>query len=239
MLESIDLSLNLSKEDSAKQLKKVQLRLVRLQQRIRQAGIPVVIMYEGWDASGKGGSIRRMTEKLDPRGFQVYPIGAPTELEKCHHYLWRFWTRLPACGQIAIFDRSWYGRVLVERVEKFATPEEWRRAYREINDFERMLTDDGTVLVKFWMHISKEEQQRRFDEREQDPYKQWKMSEEDWRNRERWDDYREAAEEMFDHTDTSHAPWRIIAAESKHYARVDTARIVADVIARALGDVGE
>ena len=234
MLEQIDLSQSLPREKYEKALSELQLKLLRLQQQIRAAGIPVIIMYEGWDASGKGGSILRITEKLDPRGYHVWPISAPNEVERQYHYLWRFWTRLPARGQIVIFDRSWYGRVLVERVEKLASKEEWRRAYRELRDFEHTLADDGTVLVKFWMHISKDEQLKRFKEREDDPLKSWKIGPEDWRNRDRWHDYVEAAEDMFTETDTPEAPWHIIAAEDKHFARVETARIVVKRLEKAL-----
>ena len=191
-------------------------------------------MYEGWDASGKGGNIQRITEKLDPRGYHVWSISAPNEVERQYHYLWRFWTHIPARGQIAIFDRSWYGRVLVERVEKFAKKEAWKRAYRELRDFERLLVDDGTVLIKFWLHISKDEQMKRFKEREDDPFKTWKIGPEDWRNREKWDDYVEAAEEMFAETDTPDAPWHLIAANDKHYARIATARIVVKRLEEAM-----
>jgi len=234
MLKQIDLSQTIGDDKYEKTLLEIQLQLVRLQQQVRKAGIPVIVMYEGWDASGKGGSILRLTEKMDPRGYHVWSICAPNEVEQQHYYLWRFWTKLPARGEIVIFDRSWYGRVLVERVEKFAKKEAWERAYREIRDFERMLTDDGTVLIKFWLHISKDEQAKRFKERENDPFKDWKITPEDWRNREKWDDYAEAAEQMFTETDTLAAPWHIIAAEHKHYARVETARIVATRLQQAL-----
>jgi polyphosphate kinase 2 (PPK2 family) len=235
MLESVDLSLKLDKETYAKELDAQQFRLLRLEQKMRKAGLPVIVLYEGWDASGKGGSILRITQKLDPRGVRVWPIAAPTELELRYPYLWRFWTRLPARGELAIFDRSWYGRVLVERVEKYAKKVAWQRAYDEIRHFERLLTDDGTVLIKFWMHISKDEQMRRFKEREANPFKSWKIGPEDWRNREKWDKYVEAAEEMFRETHTDNAPWHLIAAENKPYARVTTVRIVADAIEQALG----
>ena len=234
MLEKIDLSLKLDRKEYEEKLAAIQLRLVRIEQQIREEGTSVVVMYEGWDASGKGGSILRITEKLDPRGYHVWPICAPNEIEKKYNYLWRFWTHMPAKGQIAIFDRSWYGRVLVERVEKLCCRDDWERAYDEINDFEEFLTDNGTVLIKFWMQISKDEQLRRFNEREADPYKQWKIGPEDWRNREKWDKYLDAAEDMLDRTDTKYAPWHIIPAENKHYARIETARIVADRIEKAL-----
>ncbi|HEY3379257.1 MAG TPA: UDP-galactose-lipid carrier transferase [Armatimonadota bacterium] len=234
MLEQINLSLSVDHDSYEKELPKIQLRLLMQQQALRKAERPVVIMYEGWDASGKGGSIMRITEKLDPRGCHVWPVAAPTEVERAHHFLWRFWLKLPVYGEIAIFDRSWYGRVLVERVEKFAKKPVWTRAYQEICDFERLLVDEGTVLIKFWMHISKHEQEKRFKEREHNPYKSWKITPEDWRNREKWDEYVEAAEEMFARTDCNAAPWHLIAAEDKHYARLETARIVAERIEQAL-----
>ncbi len=226
MLEQVDLSLAIDRDKYEKEIPDLQLKLLLLQQQVRKTETPVIIMYEGWDASGKGGSILRITEKLDPRGYHVWSICAPNEVERQYHYLWRFWTHIPARGQIAIFDRSWYGRVLVERVEKFAKKEAWKRAYRELRDFERMLVDDGTVLIKFWLHISKDEQMKRFKEREDDPFKTWKIGPEDWRNREKWDDYVEAAEEMFAETSTPDSPWHIIAANNKHYARIETVRTV-------------
>ncbi len=234
MLEKIDLSVKIPHDAYEALISKTQLRLLNLQVKMREKGIPMVVIYEGWDASGKGGSIMRIVEQLDPRGYRVIPIGAPTETERCHHYLWRFWINLPGCGQLAIFDRSWYGRVLVERVEKYATKAEWRRAYREIREFERMLIDGGCPLVKFWLHISQDEQLRRFKERENNPYKRWKIGPDDWRNREKWDDYAAAAEEMFAETDTPESPWHLIPADSKHYARVETARIVADTLEAAV-----
>lgn len=234
MLEKVDLSIKMDEDEYNDKLPKIQLKLVRLQQQARAAGIPMVIMYEGWDASGKGGSILRITEKLDPRGYHVWPISAPTDVEKAHNYLWRFWTHMPENGSIAIFDRSWYGRVLVERVEGFATKEQWKRAYDEINYFEELIVNNGTVLIKFWMHISPEEQLKRFREREADPFKQWKICDDDWRNREKWDKYLEAAEEMFEKTNTSLCPWDIIAAENKHYARVETAKTVVKALEKAL-----
>jgi len=235
LLEKVDLSLKISTEEYLKELPKVQLKLVRLQQRMRVAGVPVVIMYEGRDASGKGGSILRITEKIDPRGCHVWPIGPPDEAEKAHNYLWRFWTRLPERGEIAIFDRSWYGRVLVERVEHFCKPCDWKRAYEEIRNFERSLTDDGTILIKFWMQISKEEQLKRFKARETDPFKEWKITPDDWENRDRWDDYTKAAEDMFAETNTKYAPWHIVSAECKPYARIQTVRTVVKALEDALG----
>lgn len=226
MLEKVDLSLKMSRDESLKHLDDLQLKLLRLQQQIREKGIPILIIYEGWDASGKGGSILRITQKLDPRGVRVWPVGPPSELELKYHYMWRFWTKIPCKGEIGIFDRSWYGRVLVERVEKLAAPDVWKRGYGEICDFERSLVSNGTVLIKFWMHISKDEQLKRFKEREADPFKIWKITPDDWRNREKWDDYLKAAEDMFKKTEMCECPWHIIPAESKYYARVETARIV-------------
>lgn len=167
-------------------------------------------MFEGWDAAGKGGAIKRITEKIDPRGFQVHPIAVPTPAEHLHHNLHRFWNRLPAHGQIALFDRSWYGRVLVERVEGFASDDEWLRAYDEINQFEKLLHNDGYLIHKFWFHISKDEQYKRFKEREEHYLKQWKITDEDWRNQEKWEEYEVAIDDMLNKTTTPHAPWTII-----------------------------
>ncbi|GEN35565.1 MULTISPECIES: polyphosphate kinase 2 family protein [Aneurinibacillus] len=226
-LNEIDLNQKFeTKKEYKEELKECQLMLLDLQRRFHQAGIPLILVFEGWDAAGKGGAIRRLTEKIDPRGFQVHSISAPNLIEKQYHYLWRFWNKLPRKGQIGIFDRSWYGRVLVERVEKLAKKEEWKRAYDEINAFEKMLTDDGAVIVKFWMHISKQEQLERFEERKANPFKHWKLTEEDWRNRERWDDYVEAVEEMLEKTDTPGAPWKIIAGNYKWHARVNVLKTV-------------
>jgi polyphosphate kinase 2 (PPK2 family) len=208
------------KKTYEEKLAEVQLEILKAEFRTREAGRAVVIAFEGWDAAGKGGCIKRLTEKLDPRGYAVHPIGAPTDEERKRHYLWRFWTRLPDRGRWAIFDRTWYGRVLVERVEGFAKKKEWKRAFREINEFERQLVDDGTVLVKVFLAITKDEQKRRFDERARDPYKRWKIGPEDWRNREHWDDYVEAAEEMFAETSTDFAPWKVIGADRKWQARL-------------------
>ena len=208
------------------QLAKLQLDILKAEFKTREAGRSVLVAFEGWDAAGKGGAIKRMTEKLDPRGYAVHPIGAPTDDERKRHYLWRFWTRLPDRGRWAIFDRTWYGRVLVERVEGFCKKKEWKRAYREINEFERQLVDDGTVLVKLFLAITKKEQKRRFEEREHDPYKRWKIGPEDWRNREHWDQYVDAAEEMFDQTSTECAPWKIIGANRKWHARLEVMKHV-------------
>lgn len=232
-LESIDLSSRIeSKKEYEKRLKKGQLALLRLQRDIIDHKIPVILVFEGCDAAGKGGSIKRLTEKLDPRGYNVVPIGAPNPGELGKHYLWRFWTRLPARGHLTIYDRSWYGRVLVERVEEFCSKDAWKRAYDEINAFEKMLTADGYVMAKFWLQISKDEQLERFEARQNDPFKKWKITEEDWRNREKWDDYQEAAEEMFARTSTDWAPWTLVSAEQKKWARIK----VIDTVINAIRD---
>lgn len=202
-----------------KALQKLQNKVLQVQQAYWHGRRRAIIVLEGWDAAGKGGAIRRLTEKLDPRGAHVWPISAPTPEEQGRHYLYRFWQRLPAPGTFAIFDRSWYGRLLVERVEGFARPEEWKRAYREINEFEHMLADDGVRIVKLFLHITQDEQLRRFRERLTNPYKRWKLTAEDLRNRDRWDDYVRAAEDIFEKTDTKQAPWTLIAANSKWQCR--------------------
>lgn len=183
-------------------------------------GRSIVVVMEGWDAAGKGGAIRRLTASLDPRLFRVNSIAAPNDIERKHHYLWRFWTRLPRRGFMSIFDRSWYGRVLVERVEGFAKPAEWGRAFQEINDFERELVLAGSIVCKYWIHISKDEQNNRFMARQNDPLKRWKLTEEDWRNRDKWDLYEQAAEEMFLKTGTAACPWVLVPGNDKYNARV-------------------
>ncbi len=203
-----------------------QLDLLRMQRVLMESNHSVVLVFEGPDAAGKGGCIRRITEKLDPRTVRVYSVVKPTPEEYAHHYLWRFWNKLPKRGEICIFDRSWYGRVLVERVEKFAQEEEWQRAYSEINALEKMLTDDGTIIIKFYLHISKDEQLRRFRAREADPYKHWKINDEDWRNRRKWKLHNEAAEEMFRQTHTACAPWHVVGTNYKWFARTSVARTV-------------
>ncbi len=234
MLNQVDLTLSLDKETYKRELLRHQLALHDLGYQAYVQQRPVVMVFEGWDAAGKGGAIKRVTERLDPRGYMVHSIAAPKGDDAEHHYLWRFWRRLPEAGQIAIFDRSWYGRVMVERIEGFCTQAEWQRAYREINSFERQLVDYGTVLFKFWMHISKDEQLRRFQERAADPIKQWKLTDEDWRNREKWDLYYEAVEEMLLKTSTHLAPWTIVEGNDKHYARVKVLRTLVDGLSKAL-----
>jgi AMP-polyphosphate phosphotransferase len=220
VLDELNQDRSIDQDEYRAKIKEYQLRLLMLQRALTSTQHSVIIVVEGPDAAGKGGAIKRIVEKMDPRTFRVYSIVKPTEEEHQHHYLWRFWNKLPPYGQIAIFDRSWYGRVLVERVEGFATPAEWKRAYREINEFERLLVDDGILIIKLYLHISKDEQLSRFRSREADPLKHWKITEEDWRNRHRWDEHNEAAEDMFEKTSTAIAPWIVIEANFKWYARL-------------------
>lgn len=235
MLESLDLSLSLPRTEYVTELARRQLQLRELGFQVYHQKRPVVLVFEGWDAAGKGGAIKRITEKMDPRGYVVYPISAPQGEEKSRHYLYRFWTRVPEQGQLAIFDRSWYGRVLVERVEGFAKSHEWKRAYKEINSFERQLQDFGAIVVKFWIHISREEQLKRFEERRTTHYKSWKLTDEDWRNREKWPLYEEAVEEMLLKTSTKTAPWNLVEGNDKYWARVKTLGKLVDVLSLELG----
>lgn len=217
-----------------KELKQLQQRLGELHNRLYRKKVPVIIAYEGWDAAGKGGNIKRITGALDPRGYEVHPIASPEPHEKARHYLWRFWTRLPKDGHIAIFDRTWYGRVMVERLEGFCSENDWRRAYNEINEFEKELSDWGAVIVKFWVHIDKDTQLARFNDRQSNPEKQWKITDEDWRNREKWDQYETAVDEMLQKTSTAYAPWHILESVDKKYARLKALRIVIEEIEKAL-----
>lgn len=221
-----NLSLSLEREEYEKALNVYQKRIRELEHEVYVERLPVIIVFEGWDAAGKGGNIKRLVTKMDPRGYEVIPIAAPNDVEKAHHYLWRFWMQMPKAGHIAIFDRSWYGRVLVERVEGFAQRHEWKRAFREINEMEQQWVNFGTVLFKFWLHISTVEQLRRFEERQKDEHKKWKITEEDWRNREKWEQYREAVDEMLLRTSTSSAPWHVIESNSKLYARIKVLKTV-------------
>lgn len=223
-----------SKSEYKKRLKNAQLQLLLIQRFIYDRRREVVILFEGWDAAGKGGGIRRLVEHLDPRGYVVHPIGAPTRDEKDVHYLQRFWKRLPGPGRICIFDRSWYGRVLVERVEAFATKAEWQRAYSEINAFEKLLTGDGVPVLKFFLHISPEEQLKRFKERETNPFKNWKITEEDYRNREKWPEYEKATDDMLRKTSPKHAPWHVVASEHKWHARVQVCETAVKQLGGAL-----
>lgn len=234
MLEALDLSLKMDHDEYVRQLTRRQVQLRELGYQVYLQKRPVVLVFEGWDAAGKGGAIKRITEKIDPRGYMVYPISAPQGEDKTRHYLYRFWRRLPELGQVAIFDRSWYGRVLVERVEGFAQEGEWKRAYKEINSFERQLRDFGTVLMKFWIHITREEQLRRFEERQQIGYKAWKLTEEDWRNREKWGVYEDAVEEMLLKTSTRTAPWTLIEGNDKYWARVKILKLLVQTLSREL-----
>jgi polyphosphate kinase 2 (PPK2 family) len=235
MLETVDLSLALDRDSYVRELTRRQIQLRDLGYQVYQRKRPVVLVFEGWDAAGKGGAIKRITEKLDPRGYVVYPISAPQGEDKTRHYLYRFWRRLPERGQIAIFDRSWYGRVLVERVEGFAKEEEWKRAYKEINSFERQLRDFGAIVAKFWIHISREEQLRRFEERQKIGYKEWKLTDEDWRNRNKWGLYEEAVEEMLVRTSTRTVPWCAVEGNDKYWARVRVLSRLVEVLSQELG----
>jgi len=233
-LDGLDQSKSLEQEDYKKQLKQYQLQLLNMQLEFREKKNSVILVMEGPDAAGKGGAIKRVGERLDPRLVRVYSIVKPTPEENAHHYMWRFWNKLPAQGEMAIFDRSWYGRVLVERVEGFCSEEEWKRAYREINEFERSLADGGAILIKLFLHITKDEQLDRFKRREADPYKHWKISDEDWRNRKHWNEHTEAAEDMFEKTNTEQSPWTVLPANFKWYARVKTLKTVCERISKAL-----
>jgi len=231
-LAALDLTLRLSREEEAEQLEAAQRRLLHLRLVLGglvdsgRVGPPVVVLFEGWDASGKGGAIKRLVGRLDPRHVRVAQFAAPTANEKRHHFLFRFVPSLPGWGGMAVFDRSWYGRVLVERVDGFATPEEWERGYDEILQFERMLALEGMVVIKLWMHISENEQLQRFESRRDDPMKSWKLTPDDWHNREKRREYEVAAEEMFERTDHALGRWDLIEADNKRYARVNVVRTV-------------
>jgi len=235
MLETVDLSVTLDRESYVAEVTRRQIQLRELGYQVYLQKRPVVIVFEGWDAAGKGGAIKRITEKLDPRGYVVYPISAPQGEDKTRHYLYRFWRRLPERGQIAVFDRSWYGRVLVERVEGFAIAAEWKRGFKEINSFERQLRDFGVILAKYWIHISREEQLRRFEERKAIGYKSWKLTDEDWRNREKWEGYEEAVEEMLVKTSTRTSPWSLVEGNDKYWARVKVLANLVEVLSAELG----
>ncbi len=230
VLSGIDLTKSLTREEYKRQLDALQKKLEILHSELYRLRIPVVIGFEGWDAGGKGGAIKRLTSHLDPRGFRVNPTASPNDIEKKHHYLWRFWKNVPKAGHIAIFDRTWYGRVMVERIEGFCTTEEWKRAYQEINEMEAHLANAGAVVLKFWMQIDKDEQERRFKERMETPEKQWKITDEDWRNREKWDQYEIAVNEMLVRTSTTYAPWIVVEGNCKYYARVKVLQTVVDAL---------
>ncbi|MDO5417477.1 MAG: polyphosphate:AMP phosphotransferase [Lachnospiraceae bacterium] len=237
VLSGVDLTKSISPKDYKKELDELQKRLEILHSEIYRLRIPVVIGFEGWDAGGKGGAIKRLTSHLDPRGYQVNPTAAPNDIEKVHHYLWRFWNNCPKAGHVAIFDRTWYGRVMVERIEGFCSEADWKRAYQEINEMEAHMANAGAVVLKFWLHIDKEEQERRFKERMANPAKQWKITDEDWRNREKWDLYEEAVNEMLVRTSTTYAPWIVVEGNDKHYARVKVVRTVVEALEARIKEV--
>ena len=234
ILSGVDLTRTMDRDTYKQKIDQLQKRLEILHSEIYRLRIPVVLGFEGWDAGGKGGAIRRLTSHLDPRGYQVCPTSAPSDTEKRHHYLWRFWNRMPKEGHIAVFDRTWYGRVMVERIEGFCTEEEWRRAYQEINEMEAHLVSSGAVVLKFWLHIDKDEQERRFRERMENPEKQWKITDEDWRNREKWDQYELAVNEMLVRTSTTYAPWIVVEGNCKYYARVKVLETVVEALEKKI-----
>ncbi len=237
VLSGVDLSKSLDKKEYKEKLEKLQKKIGRLHSELYLLRIPVVLAFEGWDAGGKGGAIKRLTSHLDPRGYAVHPTSSPNDIEKVHHYLWRFWNNMPKAGHIAIFDRTWYGRVMVERIEGFCTEEEWKRAYQEINEMEEHITSFGAIVLKFWLHIDKDEQERRFKERMETPSKQWKITDEDWRNRAKWDEYETCVDEMLIRTSTTYAPWIIVEANSKYYARVKVLETVVDAMEKKIAEV--
>ena len=237
VLSGVDLTKAIKKEDYKKELDRLWEKLESLHSQIYRLRIPVVLGFEGWDAAGKGGAIKRLTSHLDPRGYKVYPTSAPNDLERVHHYLWRFWNHVPKAGHIAIFDRTWYGRVLVERIEGFCSENQWKQAYQEINEMENHMANAGAVVIKFWLHIDKDEQERRFMERQENPSKQWKITEEDWRNREKWDQYEAAVNEMLVRTSTTYAPWIVVEGNCKYYARVKVLKTVVEALELKIKEV--
>ena len=234
ILATLDNTLSLTKKDYKSSLVKYQGQLHQLQQQAWERGISTLLVFEGWDAAGKGGAIRRVTAALDARRYEVIPFAAPTDEEAARHYLWRFWRHLGRAGRVTVFDRSWYGRVLVERVEALTPEEDWMRAYAEINDFEAQLVEFGIVLVKFWLHITPDEQLARFKAREEVAYKRWKLTDEDWRNREKWADYELAVNDMVERTSTRLAPWTLVEANDKRFARVKVLKTICDALQEAL-----
>lgn len=234
MLEQVDLTKKLSKAEYKKQLPHLQRRLYDLQYVAWKSGVPSVILFEGWDAAGKGTTINTLTQRLDPRGFKLHPIRAARTYEHMHPWLWRFWLKLPNYGEMAIFDRSWYGRVLVERVEALTPMPDWIRAYEEINEFEQTLSDDGCIFMKFWLHISRKEQLRRFMLLSQDPAKAWQVSAEDWENHRKYDEYLAAVKDMLANTNTDHANWTVIPATNKHYRIYAVLRKIIETLERTL-----
>ena len=238
VLSTLDMTRKLEKTEYRTALEKHQGRLSRLQRAAHGKQVSTLVVFEGWDAAGKGGCIRRCTAALDARQYQVIPFAAPTDEERARHYLWRFWRDLGRAGRVTFYDRSWYGRVLVERVEGYASEEEWSRAYSEIVSFEEQLVEHGIVLLKFWLHVTPEEQLNRFREREETPWKRWKLTDEDWRNREKWHLYEQAVNDMVSHTSTSMAPWTLVEGDDKRTARVKVLRTLADRLAAAVEDAG-
>ena len=234
ILDGVDINKTISTKEYNKKLKKYQREFYKLTWAARQKKRSTISVFEGWDAAGKGGGIRRMTAAMDARLYKTICVAAPTDEERAHHYLWRFWRHLPRAGYVTIYDRSWYGRLLVERVEKFAREDEWRRAYMEINDFEEQLHEHGIIINKYWLHISKDEQLRRFKEREKTPWKLHKITEEDWRNREKWDAYKLAINDMVVHTSTEYAPWTIIPSNDKRLARIEILKTACQRLEEAL-----
>ncbi|MFM1941213.1 MAG: hypothetical protein RI897_195 [Verrucomicrobiota bacterium] len=234
VLDKVDLTLQLGKKAYGKQLPGLQKKLSRLTWEAYRRGISSILVFEGWDAAGKGSAIRRVTEAVDARLFRVVPVAAPSEEERAQHYLWRFWRQLPRSGMVTVFDRSWYGRVLVERVEGYATRPEWQRAYHEINEFERQLAEHGTVVLKFWLHISREEQLERFRKREQVRHKNYKITEEDYRNRKRWPQYEQAVHDMVTHTSTQDAPWSLVSGNDKQVARLEVLKAFVEALEKRL-----
>ncbi|MBR2524635.1 MAG: polyphosphate:AMP phosphotransferase [Clostridiales bacterium] len=238
-LSEIPLDKVMTDEEYSSELDRLQDRLKELHNEIYHKKIPVIVAYEGWDAAGKGGNIKRIAAALDPRGYEVHPIASPEPAEKARHYLWRFWTRLPKDGHIAIFDRTWYGRVMVERLEGFCSENDWQRAYNEINEFEKELVDWGAVVIKFWVQIDKDTQLERFTDRQNTPEKQWKITDEDWRNREKWDLYEEAVDEMIQKTSTTYAPWYVLESNDKKYARIKALKTMIKAIEKKIDKLGE
>ena len=233
-LDAVDLSAKLDSESYQKKLGRLQDKLMLIQQAYLGTHERAMIVFEGWDAAGKGGTIRCLSSVLDPRGFKVWPIAAPTPAEQANHYLHRFWTRLPAYGEISVFDRSWYGRVLVERVEGFAKPSAWRRAYDEINEFEALHTADGARILKIFLHVSADVQRERFIRRIEDPLKRWKLTYEDIRNWRQRPAYEAAIEEMLERTSTKNAPWHVVSANDKQHARVESLKLIADCLGKGI-----
>ena len=225
------------KKQQKEALKEEMLRLGNLQRECKEEKIPVYITFDGYDGAGKGGAIKRLTSHLDPRGYKVCPTASPNDVEKSHHYLWRFWNHVPKAGHIAVFDRTWYGRVMVERIEGFCSEEDWHHAYREINEMEAHFVHSGALVLKFWLQIDKDEQERRFNDRMKNPEKRWKITDEDWRNREKWDAYVLAVNEMLEKTSTKDAPWIVVEGNSKWYARIKVLETVADAMEKKIKEV--